>query len=371
MMPSRHAGAFLEIDLKAIRENYRTLAARLGRSGCAAVVKADAYGLGAATVPLALAAEGATTFFVAHLDEAIALRWAVPMAEIFVLNGLTCGAEAEFVANRVRPVLNSLGQVDAWAAAARRAGKALPAAIQLDSGMSRLGLPEAEVAVLAEEPGRLGGVALRLVMSHLACAERQDDPMNREQLARFEAGRRRLPAAPASLANSSGVFLGPDFHFDLARPGAAIYGLASVAGAANPMRPVVRLLARIVQVREIGPGARVGYGGTFTASRPRRIATVAVGYADGYLRALSPSATAHFDGRPVPLVGTVSMDTATFDVTGVPDAVEGGLIELIGPHHPIDRLAAEAGTIGYEMLTSLGNRYARAYAGAGTERLIA
>ena len=151
--------------------------------------------------------------------------------------GLTPGAESEFVANRIRPVLNSLGQVDAWAAAGRRAGRPLPAALQIDSGMSRLGLPESELARIAEDPARLDGIALRLVMSHLACAERQDAAMNREQLARFEAGRRRLPAAPASLANSSGIFLGPDFHFDLARPGAALYGLGPVAGAENPMRP--------------------------------------------------------------------------------------------------------------------------------------
>lgn len=371
MIPSRHAGAFLEIDLAAIRENYRALAARLGSAACGAVVKADAYGLGASKIAPVLAAEGARTFFVAHLDEAIALRWAVPMAEILVLNGLPRGAEGEFVAHRVRPVLNSLGQVDAWAAAGRRAGKPLAAAIQIDTGMSRLGLPESELSRLADDPARLEGIDLRLVMSHLACAERQDHAMNREQLARFEAGRRRLPAAPASLANSSGVFLGPDFHFDLARPGAAVYGLAPVAGAENPMRPVVRLMGRIVQVREIAAGARVGYGAAWGAARPTRIATVAVGYADGYRRSLGRTATAHVGDTPVPLVGVVSMDTATFDVTDAPGAVEGGMIELIGHHQPVDRLAGEAGTIGYEMLTSLGHRYARTYSGAEFERLIA
>lgn len=370
MICSRHAGACLDIDLGAIRANYRLLRARLGDAVCAAVVKADAYGLGASKVAPALAAEGARQFFVAHLDEAIALRWALPMAEVFVLNGLTVGAEAEFLAHRIRPVLNSLGQVDAWAAMARRGGRPLPAALQIDTGMSRLGMPETEVAALADDAARLDGVSLRLVMSHLACAEQQDHAMNREQLARFEAGRRRLPPAPASLANSSGIFFGPDFHFDLARPGAAVYGLAPVAGAENPMRPVVRLMGRIVQVREIPAGARVGYGVTWTAPRTSRIATVAVGYADGYLRSLSRTATARFGDKTVPLVGTVSMDTATFDVTDVPEAVEGGMLELIGAH-TIDRLAAEAGTIGYEMLTSLGNRYARSYVGAETERLIA
>lgn len=371
MICSRHAGAWLEINLGAIQANYRSLKARLGSAVCGAVVKADAYGLGASKVAPALAAAGAQQFFVAHLDEAIALRWALPMAEIFVLNGLAAGEEAEFVAHRVRPVLNSLGQVDAWASMARRGGRALPAAVQIDSGMSRLGMPETEVAVLADDPARLDGVSLRLVMSHLACAEQQDHAMNREQLARFIAGRRRLPAAPASLANSSGIFLGPDFHFDLARPGAALYGLAPVAGAENPMQPVIRLMGRIVQVREIPAGARVGYGAAWTAPRTSRIATVAVGYADGYLRSLSRNATARFGNKDVPLVGIVSMDTATFDVTDVPEAVEGGMLDLIGSHHTVDRLAGEAGTIGYEMLTSLGNRYARTFVGAEMERLIA
>jgi alanine racemase len=244
-----YAGATLTVDLGAIRANYRLLRSRLGATACAAVVKADAYGLGAAAVAPALAAEGCRTFFVAHLDEALALRPLLPEAEIFVLNGLAAGAELECAPHQVTPVLNSLAQVDAWAALGRRLGRAVPAALQVDSGMSRLGVGEAELDKLGASPELLDGIELRLVMSHLACAERQDHPMNREQLRHFGAARARLPKAPASLANSSGIFLGPDFHFDLARPGAALYGLAPVAGAANPMRPVVRLKGRIVQVR--------------------------------------------------------------------------------------------------------------------------
>jgi alanine racemase len=248
----------------------------------------------------------------------------------------------------------------------------VPAALQVDSGMSRLGLGEAELDKLAASPERLDGIQLRLVMSHLACAERQDHPMNREQLRRFGAERARLPKAPASLANSSGIFLGRDFHFDQARPGAALYGLAPVAGAANPMRPVVRLKGRIVQVREVAAGAAVGYGASWRTTGPRRIATVAVGYADGYLRSLGNRGTAFAGDAPVPLVGIVSMDTATFDVTDAPQAVEGGFLELIGPKNPVDALAAEAGTIGYEILTAIGDRYARTYADAAQiERLTA
>jgi alanine racemase len=359
----RHAGARLEIDLGAIRANWRSLARR-ARAGCAAVVKADAYGLGAAAVAPALYAEGARAFFVAQLDEALAIRPLLPEAELFVLNGLPPGAEADCAAVGVVPVLNSLAQVDAWTALARRSGGALPAAVQVDSGMSRLGLPGRDVAALADDPARLDGVALRLVMSHLACAERQDHPMNRAQLAAFEAARRRLPSAPASLANSSGIFLGPEFHFDLVRPGAALYGLAPVAAAENPMRTVVRLLGRIVQTRDIPAGMPVGYGATWTTARPSRIATIAVGYADGYLRSLSGRATAFAGDRPVPLAGIVSMDTVTFDVTDAPEATEGGFLELIGPHHSVDALAREGGTIGYEILTALGSRYARSYTGA-------
>jgi alanine racemase len=367
-----HAGAMLTVDVGAVRANYRLLRSRLGATACAAVVKADAYGLGAAAVAPALAREGCRQFFVAHLDEALALRPLLPEAEVFVLNGLPAGAEAECARHGVAPVLNSLAQVDAWAAQARRLGRPLPAALQVDSGMSRLGLSEAELDILAAEPKRLDGIALRLVMSHLACAERQDHPMNREQLRSFARARARLPKAPASLANSSGIFLGADFHFDLARPGAALYGLAPLAGEANPMRPVVRLRGRIVQVRQVAAGAAVGYGATWRAEGRRRIATVAVGYADGYLRSLSGRATAFAGDAAVPLVGIVSMDTATFDVTDAPAAVEGGFLELIGPRNPVDALAGEAGTIGYEILTSLGHRYARAYAEAPQiERLTA
>ena len=369
---STHAGAVLEIDLDAIVANWRSLAARLGTAACGAVLKADAYGLGAAMVGPALAQAGARRFFVAHLDEAIAIRHLLPVAaEVYVLNGLVPGAERDCAAHGIVPVLNSARQIAAWAALARELGRALPGVVQLDSGMSRMGLSPAELTRVSEDPAALEGIALRFVMSHLACAEDQANEMNRRQLARFEAARRMLPAAPASLANSSGIFLGRDFHFDLARPGAALYGLAPVKGAANPMRPVARLLGRIVQTREIGAGEVVGYGGGWTAPGPRRIATVAVGYADGFHRALSNRATAFAGATEVPLVGTVSMDTATFDVTGAPEAVEGGFLELIGPRNPVDALAAQAGTIGYEILTSLGNRYARSYADPRIERLIA
>jgi alanine racemase len=360
------AGAVLSIDLDAIRANYRLLRARIGNTPCAAVLKADAYGLGAAPVGAALAAEGCRAFFVAHLDEAIALRPVLPAdADIFVLNGLPRGAEADCVAHRVSPVLNSLDQIDAWAGFAKPRGRLLPAILQVDTGMARLGLSGAELSAVAAEPHRLVGITLRYVMSHLGCADQPDHPLNAAQRDRFIAALAILPQAPASLAASSGIFLGRDYHFDLVRSGAALYGVAPVAGQPNPMRPVVRLQGRIIQVREIGAGDTVGYGAAWRASGTRRIATVSVGYADGFLRALSNRAVGYAGDTPVPLVGIVSMDTTTFDVTDAPpDAVApGGFIDLIGPHNPVERLAEQAGTIPYEVLTNLGHRYARAYIG--------
>ena len=222
-----------------------------------------------------------------------------------------------------------------------------------------------ELDTVAADPHRLDGIDLRYVMSHLACAEQQSHELNALQLANFRAARARLPAAPASFSNSSGVFLGPDYHFDLARPGAALYGVAPVAGQPNPLRSVVRLQARVIQVREIEAGARVGYGGRWTAPGPCRIATVSTGYADGFLRSLGNRAKAYRGGTALPVVGVVSMDTITLDVTGLPgQGLEPGeLVDLIGEHNPVDAVAEAAGTIGYEILTSLGGRYFRTYLG--------
>jgi alanine racemase len=231
--------------------------------------------------------------------------------------------------------------------------------------MSRLGLSRDEVGALAEDPHRLEGIALSYVMSHLACAEQPGHPLNAEQLDRFRALRRNVPPAAASLANSSGIFLGPDYHFDLVRPGAALYGIAPVEGRPNPMRQVIQLHGRLIQVREIEVGAAVGYGATWRANGPRCIATVSVGYADGFSRTLGNCGNAFIGANEVPLVGIVSMDTATFDVSNVPpDMLQpGGLVELIGDRNPLDAVARRAGTIGYEILTRLGHRYHRRYIG--------
>jgi alanine racemase len=355
-------GAVLDVDLDAIVANWRRLSTIAGGVAAAAVVKADAYGLGAAPVAAALARAGCDTFFVAHVDEAIALRAAVPAAAIFVLHGVARGAESALRAHRLTPVLSTPDQIAVWGAEAARIGERLPAALHLDSGMARLGLSEAEVDALAADPARLAPLDLRLVLSHLAAAEEPENPSNERQRTTFERLRAKLPEARASFANSSGVFLGRPYHFDLLRPGAALYGVAPRAGKANPLAPVVRLSARVLRLATLEAGTPVGYNGRFTTSAPTRIATVAVGYADGFFRALGGRAQAGFAGRRLPIVGAVSMDMVTIDVSSLPDGLlrEGDFVDLIGGDADgVDALAEAAGTIGYEILTALGARFQR------------
>ncbi len=345
----------LTVDLAAIIANYRALAARAAPAVCAAVVKADAYGVGMAEVAPALARAGCQQFFVAHRAEGAALRRLLGGAPaIHVLHGPLPGSAAGFLADRLLPVLNSAAQAADWA------GRG-PAVLQVDTGMARLGVPPADLDAL-------GGVAPAMVMSHLGCADTPDHPANAAQLAAFRAVLARFPGIPASLAASSGIFLGPEFRFDLVRPGAALYGGAPQPGA-NPMRPVVRLEAPVIQVRDIEAGAAVGYGATWRAASPARIATIACGYADGYRRSASNRGVAWLDGVRLPVVGRVSMDSITLDVSALPQGriAPGTMVTLIGPDWTIDDVAATAGTIGYEVLTSLGRRFRRRYLAAPDE----
>jgi alanine racemase len=363
------AGAVLTIDLEAIKKNYRRLRQELRPVTCAAVVKANAYGLGVARVAPALAKAGARTFFTAQFDEALQVQNALgktrPTADIFVLNGLAAAPSEDFIGHGLNPVLNSLGEIGAWADAARAAGRALPAAVHIDTGMNRLGLPRNELDTLATDTGRLNGIEVRYVMSHLACADESAHPLNAEQRLSFESARALLPAAPASLANSSGIFLGADYHFDLARPGAALYGVNPTPDRPNPMAQVIRLQGRILQVREIDAPSTVGYGASRQVPGGSRVATVAVGYADGFLRSLSDRAQAWIGERSVPVIGRVSMDLIALDISALPAeaARPGDFVDLIGPNQDVDALARAAGTIGYEILTSLGARYHRVYLG--------
>lgn len=364
---TRRAGAVLTIDLGAIAANWRGLRDAGRASGhpvdCAGVLKADAYGTGAAVVGPRLAAEGCRHFFVAQIDEGIELRRVLPDLPIYVLNGLMPGTDGDFVEHRLTPVLNHLGELNAWRAAAQRYDRPLDAVIHIDTGMNRLGFDADESQVLINERGRLRGLRLALIMSHLVASEEQANPVNGEQLSRFRTFVKAMPGAPTSLANSSGIFLGPDYHFDLLRPGAALYGINPLPGQSNPMLPVVTLSARILQTRRIDAFQTVGYGGAWRAARPSRVATIALGYADGYFRTLINRTHVHLAGHHVPVIGRISMDLVTIDVTDVPEALSqpGAGVEVLGPHMTPDDLAEHARTNAYEVMTALSRRYSRHY----------
>ena len=362
----QRSGAILTIDIDAVRANYRLLRGKAHPAACSAVVKSDAYGLGAAQVGAALYEEGCRHFFVAHLEEGISLRPHVaPDADIFVLHGPPVGADSEFTQHGLIPVLNSEAQVAGWRAHAAVLDRELDAVVQVDTGMSRMGLSPPEIDGWLADSHFLDGIKVRYVMSHLACADERYHPANAQQLARFLEIRARLPQYAASLANSSGVFLSPDYHFDLVRPGAALYGIAPQAGEPNPLQSVVRLQGKIIQTRTIEAGDHVGYSCRYTATGPCVVATVSVGYADGWLRSMSNQGQGMIDGVRVPQIGAISMDSITLDVSNIDPArlAPGGLVDLISPKHPVDAVAAMAHTIGYEVLTNLGGRYFRVYTG--------
>ena len=367
------AGATLTIDLGAIRRNYRRLRPLAGRAETAAVVKADAYGCGIGNVVPALAQDGARTFFVALIDEAIAARHAlegVPDARVFVLGGYTPGSAPLLAEHGALPVLGSLPEIEAWLADGGGPG----AALHVDTGMSRLGLDPAEcdaplvAAFMDRAPPAL-------LMTHMACADVTEHPLNRTQIERFADVRQRFPDIPASLANSAALMSGLAHDTALARPGIALFGGRALDGRDNPMEPVVRVDARIIQTRNVRAGESVGYGATWTAHRDRRIAVVSIGYADGYLRAATggngrPAGYAAIGGARVPLVGRVSMDLIALDVTELaPEQCTAGMtVEMLGPTVTVDDVADAAGTIGYEILTNLGSRYHRVIVDTEAER---
>lgn len=357
------ATGIVTIDLDALVGNWRKLASRSVPAECAAVVKADAYGCGLSTVTAALAAAGCKTFFVATLTEARAARAAARNATIYVLDGCLVGTAPAFAEINARPVIGDLAELAEWDAFCKQAAWSGGAAIHIDTGMNRLGLSITEAqALLPRIQG--GDHGFTLVMSHLACAEALDNPMNARQVRAFQDIALAYAGIPASLSNSSGVFLGPQFQFDLMRPGAALYGVNPTPEADNPMQAVVTLQARVVQVRDVEAGATVGYGGAWTARRASRVAVLAAGYADGYHRVAS-GAQVVLAGKRCPLVGRISMDLLAVDVTELPvNAVRRGhLATLIGDGITVDEVARHFGTIGYEVLTSIGRRFARIYRG--------
>ena len=364
------ATGVLTIDLDAIVANWRKLEKMAVPAECAGVIKADAYGCGLDPVARALAGAGCKTFFVATLDEARAARAALPQAAIYVLDGFFQNCGDAYAEINARPVIGDLNELAEWDVFCRRSGWEGGAGIHIDTGMNRLGLTITEAQGIIPRINA-GDHGITLVMSHLACAEALHHPQNAKQLSTFREIASLFAGVPASLANSSGVFLGGQFQFDLVRPGAALYGINPTPEADNPMQGVVDLKARIVQIRSIDKGETVGYGGTWTARRPTRLAIVSAGYADGYFRAGSSNdgtrgAEVIVAGKRCPIAGRVSMDLIAVDITDIEKnaARRGHLVTLIGEGITVDELAHHFGTIGYEVLTSLGRRYHRIYRSA-------
>jgi len=362
-------GGTLTIDLDAVEANWRALARQLLTVECGAVVKANAYGLGLEPITAKLARAGCQTFFVADIAEARRVRARAHDVTIYVLNGFSSDAAAAFAEINARPVINSTAELAEWDAFVAAQDWRGGAAIHVDTGMNRLGISAEEAAALAlrlqnENHG------ITLFMSHLACAEIADHPLNTNQMRLFRELRLLYQGIPASLANSAGIFLGDSTHWDLARPGAALYGINPTPGRANPMRGVVELTGRILQVRNVPQGETVGYGAAWTARRPSRIAVAALGYADGLLRAASGAdrkegGTAVIAAKRCPIVGLISMDLACIDVTDLGEEAvhRGDVATFVGENLPIDEVAAAAGTIGYEILTRLGPRCHLVYKG--------
>ncbi|MBI3435733.1 MAG: alanine racemase [Proteobacteria bacterium] len=364
--PELESGGVLTINLRAIEANWRTLAGYVSPSECAAVVKADAYGCGIEPVTAMLSRNGCRTFFVAHPSEARRVRAVAPASTIYVLNGIVPGAAALFAAIDARPVIGNLAELAEWDAFTSATGWRGGAALHFDTGMRRLGLSVAEAAALLPRVNKPDH-GVTLIMSHFACAEDREHPLNTRQTELFRELRMMYRGIPASLANSYGIFLGAGTHCDMVRAGAALYGINPTPGRNNPMRPTVELAGRIVQINTLARGETIGYGATWTAKQPSRVAIVSVGYADGYMRGATAAkerpAQAIVAGLRCALVGRISMDLLAVDITAVPvtGARRGGFVTLLGGEIGVEDLAASFGTIGYEVLTNLGRRHTRKY----------
>jgi len=355
----------LTIDLAALAANYKTMQKNAGAAETSAVVKADGYGLGMGELAQTLEAAGCRTFWVAQLQEGVQLRELCPTADIYVLNGVAQGTADVFAAHDLRPCLITLAQVEEWQSHCRAHGSR-PACLFVDTGFNRLGFDEMGINDLMERPALFDDWELCLIASHLACADDADHPMNRAQLERFRHALSVLPEAPASLANSGGIMLGAEFHFDVVRTGTMLYGCSATGDRADALQNVATLRAPLLQIRKISAGDSIGYGATFTASHEMTIGIASLGYGDGLARHFgnqTPSPVRFIlDGQPVALLGRISMDSLAIDLTDFPhEAKIGDMVEIFGPNNAIDDLATSGHTISYELLTSLGNRYNRIY----------
>jgi len=359
------SNSFLEINIDSIIRNYHLINNKVGNTECAAVLKADAYGMGASVIAKALDRAGCSTFFVATIDEGIELRACFNKSEnkIAVLSGLLEGSEDIFYNNKLTPVLNDTEQIRKWGIYNRQKKIPAPSILHIDTGMNRLGLTISEFYDIIKETTELKKLHVGWIMSHLACGDQPRDIMNKKQLSAFLKAKKNFPNVKASLANSAGVFLGQSYHLDMVRPGIALYGSGSGSIPPNLLEPVIKLYSRILQIRTLNSGASVGYGASYRVSKATRVATVGLGYADGYLRSLSNCSWVFFNGVRLPVIGRISMDYITIDITKIANEKikTGDFIEIIGDKFTLDDLATVANTVPHEVLTRLGTRHHRIY----------
>lgn len=361
-LPS-HTTGFLEIDTQAILKNYRTLESLMPKTMCAAVLKADAYGFGLKTMAPLLAKEGCPSFFVAHLEEALLLRTLVKNTPIYVLSGFLPDAAELFIEHTLTPVLNDFGMLKCWVKEAQKRGEKLPSVLHIDTGMNRCGFDQQDLSCLLESFGLLGSLEIECVMSHLVSSHDPLDPLNHHQRQTFENLRQHFPQTKASLADTGGIYLGSAFHYDIARPGKGLFGLFTPPNEKSSLQPCLKFFARILQIRSGKKGETVGYGATHTLARDSTLATLGVGFADGYDRRLSNKATVNIQGLKAPVVGRISMDYTVVDVTDIPESLcfVGGWAELVNEALTLDVLAKWTGGISRELSTGFSPRLMRVY----------
>lgn len=364
-LPSSTYSALI-VNLQATVENYKRLSNIAGKAECAAVLKADGYGLGAVPIALRLYENGCRTFFVAYVDEGIQLRQAFIQnsidVDIFILNGLLPGLESTFTDYNLVPTLTDMDQISRWQRYCRMVGRKLPASLHIDTGMARTGLPGKEIQSLLDSQ-LLNDIDIRLILSQMVYSHGEDPVYSAFQRQRFESALRQLPKAPASLAKSGAIFLGEDYHYQMVRPGVGLHGINPTTDLENPLLPVVSLWAKVYQVQDVVCGQTIGYSQTFEVKAPMKIATITLGYADGYPWALTNKGHVYFGDYKAPIVGRISMDLMTADVTHVPEALvhNGAWAQIIGQEMTIDKIAQAAKTVPYEVLLGLGKRFQRIY----------
>ena len=361
--PPSHITGFLEIDTKAIANNYRTLQSITPHSACAAVLKADAYGFGIKAIAPILKDEGCKSFFVAHLEEGFFLRSLLKEPSIYIFSGLLSGTETLLTEHSLIPILNDFEMVKSWAKEAQKRQRRLPCALHFDTGMHRNGFDQKDLAKLFESLDLLDSLEVQFVMSHLISSHDPHSPFNEQQKKLFDNLRHLFPKVKASLADTGGIYLGPRFHYDLARPGKGLFGLFTPPGETPPLQSCVKLLSRILQICTVPKGETVGYGATYTLTRESKLATIGVGFADGYDRRLSNKAYVEIQGLKAPVVGRISMDYTVVDVTDIPESLyhKGAWVELINETLTLDTLSQSIDTISRELSTGFGQRLARAY----------